>query len=309
MIAKETLFEISRLCGKPIASLGQFDLELLGSELGDVASSVLDYFNSNVPETSVYARTCSSRDLCRLYQLSDLVEMNKNAVPSCYILNHGFVAFGSDLSGDAFTVDVINGDVYLVSHEEDWEELIAENADELGGSRAVVAEYAEYVADSIEQFLDTLLSQLREVDQKEREFFELAMSDTGAVNEDGNTLLIVAIQENDFQTFQKIIELGANIEVVSEQDRPAVSEATVYGRVDMVKLLLERGANPNSVNLEGQTPLMLAARYSQIDCARSLLDFGADKSLRDTSNRVAVDYMNTFRKEPELLGLLSLNGS
>ncbi len=308
MITKETLFEISRLCRKAIVSVGRFDLTLLEIELGDVAPSVLDYFNSNVPETSVFARTCSSRDLCRLYQLRDLVDMNMNAVPSCYILNYGFVAFGSDLSGDAFTVDVISGDIYLVSHEEDWEELIAENADELGGARAVVAEYSEHVTDSIEQFLDTLLYQLREVDRKEREFYDLAMSDPGAVNDDGNTLLIVAIKENDFQRFQKIIELGANIEVISAQDRPAVSEATVYGRVDMVKILLERGANPNSVNSKGQTPLMIAAWYSQTDCARILLDSGADKSLRDNDNRVAVDHINTFRKEPELFGLLSLNG-
>jgi hypothetical protein len=231
--------------------------------------------------------------------------MNKNAVPSCYIVNLGFVAFGSDLSGDAYTVDVHNGDVYLVSHEEDWEELISDKAEELGSRRGVVVEYSEHVADSMEQFLDTLLDQLREIDQKEREFFDFAMSNPGAVNDDGNTLLIVAIQENDLDTFRKIIELGANVDAVSNQDRPAVSEAAVHGRVEMMQLLLERGANPNLVNSKGQTPLMIAAWYTQTECARVLLDFGADKSLRDNDNRAAVDHMNSFRKAPELLAILS----
>ncbi|MCU0718383.1 MAG: ankyrin repeat domain-containing protein, partial [Pirellula sp.] len=220
MIAKEKLLKIARLCDKPIESVGQFDLNLLGIEPSNVAPSVVDYFFSSVPEAPVFARPCSSRDFCRLYPIHDIVEMNKNAVPSCYIVNHGFVAFGSDLSGDAFTVDVDDGHVYIVSHEEDWEELILDKAEELGGGKRVVVEYSEHVADSIEQFLDTLLYQLREIDQKEREFFEFAMSNPSAVNDDGNTLLIVAIQENDLQTFRKIIELGANVDAVSNQDRP-----------------------------------------------------------------------------------------
>ena len=192
-----------------------------------------------------------------------------------------------------------------MSHEEDWEKLIADHADGLGGPKMVVAENSERVADSIEQFLDMLLVQLREVDQKEREFFERAMSDPDAINDDGNTMLIVAIQENDTRTFQKIVQLGANVDATSNQDRPAVSEATAYGRVNMLKTLLELGATPNSTNTKRQTPLMIAAWYSQIDCARLLLDYGADKSLRDDDNRSAVDFINKFRKDPELFRLLS----
>ena len=215
------------------------------------------------------------------------------------------MAFGSVLSGDAFTVDLANGNVYLVSHEEDWEELISNEAERMGGPKAVVSHYAEHIADSIEQFLDMLLYQLREVDERERAFYERAIAEPNAENEDGNTLLIVSIHENDFETFRRVIELGANLECFSDQDRPAVGEAAVKGRLGMLRHLLELGANPNSINSKGETPLMIAASYSQTECARLLIEFGADKTLRDMENRTALDHMNRWRKEPELMSVLS----
>ncbi len=305
MIDEETLFEISRLCGKPLTSVGQFDLSLLGFEPGMVASSVLDYFSSNVPETSISARSFSKRDICRIYKLKDLVDVNQNAVPNYYILEHGFMAFGSDLSGDAFTVDIENGYVYLVSHEEDWEELIANEAERLGGPKAVVSHYAEHMADSIEQFLDMLMLRLREVDHQERAFCERAMAEPNIENEDGNTLLIVCIHENDFETFRRIIELGANLECFSDQDRPAVGEAAVMGRLSMLRHLLELGVNPNSTNSKGETPLMMAARHSRLECAKLLIEFGADKTRQDKEKRTALDHMSRWREEPELISLLS----
>ncbi len=68
------------------------------------------------------------------------------------------------------------------------------------------------------------------------------MAEPNIENEDGNTLLIVCIHEDDFETFRRIIELGAKLECFSDQDRPAVGEAAVMGRLSMLRHLLELGS-------------------------------------------------------------------
>merc|ERR1740117_2727658 len=52
--------------------------------------------------------------------------------------------------------------------------------------------------------------------------------------------------------------------------------------------LIEQGANPDIVNLEGTTPLMLAARKGRVEVASVLVSAGANKALADRGSKNAL---------------------
>ena len=66
--------------------------------------------------------------------------------------------------------------------------------------------------------------------------------------------------------------------------RAAIRAASLYGRADVVDLLLAAGADPNHVCAGGQTALMGASMHGHVEAARLLLANGADaESPMDTA--------------------------
>lgn len=55
----------------------------------------------------------------------------------------------------------------------------------------------------------------------------------------------------------------------------AVHQASKFGELRTLQLLLERGADPNATTKEGVTPLHMAAVYGELNAVRYLLDHGA----------------------------------
>ncbi|KAL2817967.1 hypothetical protein BDW59DRAFT_175290 [Aspergillus cavernicola] len=64
----------------------------------------------------------------------------------------------------------------------------------------------------------------------------------------------------------------------------------------MVALLLERGARVNAVNHDGRSPLMQASLWGRLENVKLLLGNGADKDIRDNDNRLAIDLAQPIRK-------------
>ena len=59
-------------------------------------------------------------------------------------------------------------------------------------------------------------------------------------------------------------------------------KAAVYGRTEIVKLLLEKGADVNKHNEGGETPLHYAAQHGHVRVVEILLEHGADVSAKGT---------------------------
>ncbi len=158
------LKEIAELCGCNLGPPGDFDLAIFELELGEVESSVREYFGSQIPSVSIRSKLFSAADIYRLIGRDELVEHNRQCVPSCDILAAGFVTIATDISGDAVAIDVTDGQVYLVEHETNWEEEL--DGDPMGRRQKVIDQsYRE--ATTIDEFVSVWRDRLREVTAKE----------------------------------------------------------------------------------------------------------------------------------------------
>lgn len=77
-------------------------------------------------------------------------------------------------------------------------------------------------------------------------------------NENGDTPLIVAIQENTVKMASFLISNGADINVINKYGNSALLIA-IDNTSDIISLLLEAGADPNQPNPDGITPIRRAA--------------------------------------------------
>ncbi len=100
-------------------------------------------------------------------------------------------------------------------------------------------------------------------------------------------------------TVELLLDLGANIEATSYDDKTPLYMAAGYYRVDTVRLLIERGANIHAKSRGGQTPLAYAlatCRGIQIcgmaEIAAILLSAGAKitPDMTDSVRRIGEDF-------------------
>lgn len=82
-------------------------------------------------------------------------------------------------------------------------------------------------------------------------------------NDDGNTLLIHAIQNNAIDVARILLARKALVDVANNQGRTALHYATALGNADSVKLLLSMGANPYLMDNTGMTALDYASIKQQ----------------------------------------------
>ena len=56
------------------------------------------------------------------------------------------------------------------------------------------------------------------------------------------------------------------------------------------KYLIENGANLNATNNNGTTALTFATQYNKVDIVKLLLEQKADATIKDNDNKTALDY-------------------
>lgn len=73
-------------------------------------------------------------------------------------------------------------------------------------------------------------------------------ADVNAVDEFGNTALMIAASDNDLETTKCLVKLGAKTEIQNRkrQGQTALHLAVSKGHVQIVRCLLENGADPNA---------------------------------------------------------------
>ena len=109
---KDLVSQLSRLAGQQAATLGAFDpASLFSGAHYDLAHTVAEYFRTCIPSSRL------DLDLYRLFSAADIDSENRDFVPSYFCAPHGFITIATELSGDAFSVDVTDGRVHHISHE------------------------------------------------------------------------------------------------------------------------------------------------------------------------------------------------
>lgn len=84
--------------------------------------------------------------------------------------------------------------------------------------------------------------------------------------------------------------------------------AAIFGKVEIVRLLLEKGADTELKNKAGFTALMAAALEHQLEIVRMLIEAGAAKGTKDKEGNTALDYAKEGESDnkEEVLQLLKL---
>ena len=107
-----------------------------------------------------------------------------------------------------------------------------------------------------------------------------AGADIRSKSPDGFTPLHLAAFFGRTATVAALLERGALVDVVSENDlgvRP-LNSAVAGGHSEIVRLLLEHGADPDAPERAGYAPLHAAAENGDLESTRLVLAAGADPS-------------------------------
>ncbi|KAJ1551786.1 hypothetical protein HK096_009369 [Nowakowskiella sp. JEL0078] len=98
-------------------------------------------------------------------------------------------------------------------------------------------------------------------------------------NNSGETALIYALKEAGFDTAKVLIEAGAELNFVTDEDDTPLNLAV--DDLETVKLLLKTGADVNLGNKHGTTPLLNCAEQGTTELFAVLINAGADCNILD----------------------------
>jgi uncharacterized protein len=118
--------------------------------------------------------------------------------------------------------------------------------------------------------------------------------DVNALNEAGESALMMAALKGQPELSQRLIERGAAID---KQGWSPLHYAATGPDPSVVKLLLDRGAPIDARSPNGSTPLMMAAQYGSEASAELLLQRGADPRIRNDRGLSAADFARLSNRE------------
>lgn len=108
-------------------------------------------------------------------------------------------------------------------------------------------------------------------------------------NKSGYTPLIIAGYRNQLDAVKTLLDLGANVNTISE-DGTVLTAACYKSNTELVKILLDHHADVNLKNNAGTTPIMFAIMAENEDIVRLLLAKKADVNAKDNANKSVKEY-------------------
>ena len=101
--------------------------------------------------------------------------------------------------------------------------------------------------------------------------------------------LLRAASVRNEEIFSLLVDHGANVDAVDDQQSTPLIKATVRGDMGAVVVLLKLGADVNAQNIAGRTPLHVATLFRNKTILKALLAAGARTDIRDNSGTTAQD--------------------
>lgn len=118
--------------------------------------------------------------------------------------------------------------------------------------------------------------------------------DVNALNEAGESALMMAALKGQTGWCKRLIEQGAQIDKIGWTP---LHYAATGPEPAVVKLLLDKGAAIDARSPNGTTPLMMAAQYGSEPSADLLLARGADPRIKNEKGLSAADFARLARRE------------
>eukprot|EP00127_Corallochytrium_limacisporum_P001573 Clim_evm26s66 gene=Clim_evmTU26s66 len=105
------------------------------------------------------------------------------------------------------------------------------------------------------------------------------------VNNDGESLLLIALANNAERVAEELITKGADLTTVDTRGFTPVHHAVSRSQERLVRLMARFGASLEARDTERRTPLLLATELGRSNCALALVDLGADCEVADAKGR------------------------
>ena len=93
--------------------------------------------------------------------------------------------------------------------------------------------------------------------------------------------ITLAAITNDFAVISELLTNGANVDERDRDGRTPLMQATINGRIDIMKLFLDSGANPNAQDKGGWSALHFAAHEESAEGVELLVSHGASVDIAD----------------------------
>jgi len=136
--------------------------------------------------------------------------------------------------------------------------------------------------------------------------------DVNAKTTDGFTPLFMAVDKNNFEVVQYLVNLGADINAVDSFGRSPLLYAAKQSFVELAKYLVDKGADVNHKDNEGSSILHWAVFSAQPEITQYLIAHGADLKatvMKDgkptTALDLAVSSVKTDTKYSAIVDILS----
>lgn len=119
------------------------------------------------------------------------------------------------------------------------------------------------------------------------------------------TAFIQALQENQNELMQLLLETGLDVTAKGCNDEIALHVLCEKGKLEWIPLSLQPGANINVQNNDGETALHLACRLGDINIVQRLLELGANKTIKNKKGETPFQYAIAFCNRPIVYHLLA----
>ncbi len=131
----------------------------------------------------------------------------------------------------------------------------------------------------------------------------LKFSNINACDENKNSLLHLAIFNNDSDIANYLVLNSIDINRVNEAGNTPLHFSILYNRLAMFKLIIKSGANLNLQNKDLESPIMLAMRLGRELMVRILLEARASTNLKNKLNE-GIEFYALYLKEELCLSFL-----
>ena len=127
-----------------------------------------------------------------------------------------------------------------------------------------------------------------------------SISEVNTICKHNESLLLIAVKNNNFLTAKFLIEKGANVNFQNEAGVSALHIASRIDTSDMDRifdlLINTRNLNVDIKDMEGYTPLMRAVEFEKLSVIQSLVKIGADL---DVKNNYGFNVMELAKRSLE----------
>ncbi len=122
-----------------------------------------------------------------------------------------------------------------------------------------------------------------------------------AINSDGLTPFLIAVEEENRDIASYLLNKGININAYTDDMPLPLVFAAEHGHHKMIEFLVKKGADIDAQDSTGATALMIAAKYGNLEMLKRLTKLGANLDIVDKKGNSAILYAKDAKNVREVI--------